>query len=211
MCRFCADLSYCAVSDTTGKHLPNSNVLIELGFAFAAVSDRCVLNVMNVAYGKPDELPFDLKHKRWPIQYDLDDASYADTGKRKEQAARLKNSLRDYMRPILEQRRNNISKPSRVDAPSMKYIAQCLATSDPGQDWDLSSTGWKTIAVYRDDIHLSLEVDYSDDGIQAESFVEPWANRFPNSHAVGYWVDVRYAGGLIPSMRSILVSVDGGR
>jgi hypothetical protein len=207
---FIADLSYCHVSPQTGKHLPNSNVLIELGYAFATVSDLCVLNVMNLEFGEPDELPFDLKHKRWPIQYRMNEAIYADKAELKNEKDKLTCSFRDFMRVILDLRKTDISKPVRAGAPSMKYIARCLQTSDAAQDWDLNSVDRKTVAIYRDDVYLSIEVDY-EDGVQAEDFREPWANIFPDPRAVGYWVDFKYAGVLIPSMRSILVSVDGGR
>jgi len=28
-----------------------------------------LLKVMNTHYGPPDELPFDLRHRRWPVKY----------------------------------------------------------------------------------------------------------------------------------------------
>lgn len=59
------------------KFCPNPNVLIELGYALKALGDESVINVMNVAFGKPkNKLPFDLAHKRWPIQYELNDKNY---------------------------------------------------------------------------------------------------------------------------------------
>jgi hypothetical protein len=44
-----------------GRPLINSNVAIEHGFAV-------VLGVLNQAYGKPEDLPFDITHKRWPTR-----------------------------------------------------------------------------------------------------------------------------------------------
>jgi len=50
---------------------PNPNVLIELGYAAKALGwDRLIL-VLNTAYGPPDELPFDLKHRRFPLTYSV--------------------------------------------------------------------------------------------------------------------------------------------
>ena len=54
------------------KPSPNPNVLFELGYAFAVLGDRRLIGVMN-EFGVPRsaELPFDLKHRRWPIRYSL--------------------------------------------------------------------------------------------------------------------------------------------
>jgi hypothetical protein len=53
------------------KLLPNPNVLLELGYATAKIGwDRVVL-VMNEAYGRPEQLMFDLKHRRFPIVYKM--------------------------------------------------------------------------------------------------------------------------------------------
>jgi hypothetical protein len=43
---------------------PNPNVLLELGFALAALGDERTLLVMNLEHGEPRELPFDLGLKR---------------------------------------------------------------------------------------------------------------------------------------------------
>lgn len=43
---------------------PNPNVLIELGYAFKALGSDRIIMVMNTAFGKPEELPFDLRSKR---------------------------------------------------------------------------------------------------------------------------------------------------
>lgn len=52
-----------------GKRLsPNPNVLIELGYAIRNRSDKRVLLVFNTAYGKVEDLPFDLRGRR-PVQY----------------------------------------------------------------------------------------------------------------------------------------------
>ncbi|MBK8257629.1 MAG: hypothetical protein IPK82_33785 [Polyangiaceae bacterium] len=48
---------------------PNPNVLIELGYALAALGDARIIGVMNLTGAKPSELPFDLRHRRWPLQF----------------------------------------------------------------------------------------------------------------------------------------------
>lgn len=54
-----------------GKWLINSNVAIELGYALGVRSDEVLLKVMNTHYGTPGDLPFDLKHRRWPVRFAL--------------------------------------------------------------------------------------------------------------------------------------------
>lgn len=47
------------------KHIPNPNVLIELGYALGTCGASNVILVLNVAYGaSPDDLPFDLRGRR---------------------------------------------------------------------------------------------------------------------------------------------------
>jgi hypothetical protein len=55
----------------SGKRLTNSNVAIELGYAIGVHGDGALLKVMNTHYGPPEELPFDLKHRRWPVRFAL--------------------------------------------------------------------------------------------------------------------------------------------
>ncbi len=78
-CRiFAPDLSFVATTEG-GKKVPNPNVLLELGFALEALGDRKSLIVMNEYYGTPNDLPFDLGFRRWPITYNLaPDATKSD-------------------------------------------------------------------------------------------------------------------------------------
>jgi hypothetical protein len=52
-----------------GRPLINSNVAIEYGFALRKLTDSAVIGVLNLAYGEPTDLPFDIIHKRWPVRY----------------------------------------------------------------------------------------------------------------------------------------------
>lgn len=54
-----------------GKRLPNPNVAIEVGEAAEAIGWDRVILVMNTHYGRADDIPFDLKHRRFPIRYEL--------------------------------------------------------------------------------------------------------------------------------------------
>jgi hypothetical protein len=83
---FLADLSIVARTvpldaSKKNKALPNPNVLLELGYAAAKLGwDRLVL-VMNTNYGDPEELPFDLRNRRFPLTFKLMPDSRKDVGK----------------------------------------------------------------------------------------------------------------------------------
>lgn len=57
--------------DGRRKLAPNPNVMIELGTAIRSVGWERILLVMNTDYGRPEHLPFDLKHHSFPMQYSL--------------------------------------------------------------------------------------------------------------------------------------------
>ncbi len=59
---FVADISFVAKSKK--RSLPNPNVLIELGYALNAKGHESLILVFNLAYGKLESLPFDLKTRR---------------------------------------------------------------------------------------------------------------------------------------------------
>jgi hypothetical protein len=71
---FLADLTF-VNSSSSGKRIPNPNVLIELGYAAAHLGWERIIGVMNVAHGKPEKLPFDIRHRRWPIKYNLSESA----------------------------------------------------------------------------------------------------------------------------------------
>lgn len=73
---FVADLTFINsnsldTSDRSFRQLPNPNVLIELGYAAAQVGWERIVMVFNDHYGSPEDLPFDLRHRSWPLRYTL--------------------------------------------------------------------------------------------------------------------------------------------
>src|SRR5262249_53309114 len=59
---FVADVS--VVLRTEQRSTPNPNVLIELGYAFKSLGHEKVILVFNRAFGRIEELPFDLRMRR---------------------------------------------------------------------------------------------------------------------------------------------------
>lgn len=69
---FVGDITPIVVSPN-GKHVPNPNVLIELGFAKHALGPERIILVWNCALTDCsfEHLPFDLRHRRGPVTIDL--------------------------------------------------------------------------------------------------------------------------------------------
>lgn len=74
---FLADLTFVGATPrkkgTHRKLLPNSDVVLELGYAARSIGWERVIAVMNTAYGPPNELIFDVLHRRWPIVFAIND------------------------------------------------------------------------------------------------------------------------------------------
>jgi predicted nucleotide-binding protein len=92
-CLFVADLTFVGqTADQESKKLPNPNVMFELGHASNRLGwDRLIL-VMNTHYGEPLSLPFDIRHRRFPIKYRL--APNATDSEFKKQQKRLVKELK---------------------------------------------------------------------------------------------------------------------
>ncbi|MBK6718935.1 hypothetical protein [Novosphingobium sp.] len=76
---FVADVTPIAVSDG-GKQVANPNVLIELGYAKRALGTERVITVWNTALtnARPEDLPFDMRHRRGPVAFALPPGSTTD-------------------------------------------------------------------------------------------------------------------------------------
>jgi hypothetical protein len=66
---FVADVSIINTGSGT-RPTPNPNVLIELGYAVAHIGWDRILLIQNIAFGGPEDLPFDLRGRR-VVSYDL--------------------------------------------------------------------------------------------------------------------------------------------
>lgn len=88
-----------------GKKLINSNVAYELGFAHGHHGDHVILKIMNAHFGDPDDLPFDLKHRRWPIRFEL--APGADKSERQKRQVSLSKELAAILGEYLKNRQSD--------------------------------------------------------------------------------------------------------
>lgn len=72
---FIPDLTFVGKTDD-GRLFMNPNVLLEYGWALNKPSRNRIVAVMNAAFGEPGEdLPFDMRHVRYPITYKLNEKS----------------------------------------------------------------------------------------------------------------------------------------
>jgi hypothetical protein len=95
-----ADVTIVGRSD--GRPSPNPNVLIELGYALKSLGHRRVILVQNIAFGGPEDLPFDLRQKR-VLTYNsaAPDQAGADASERAPERRRLQADLKDALALVL--------------------------------------------------------------------------------------------------------------
>lgn len=98
---FVADITPTGATPDGKKKTPNPNVLIELGYALKALGPQHIVLVANGAGGfRPEDLPFDLRHRRGPITYEV--ALGADKATKDKAMKTLTNSLASALRTNLE-------------------------------------------------------------------------------------------------------------
>lgn len=91
---------------------------MELGIALNAKGTGRILLVMNTAFGPPDELPFDLRHHSFPIQYTLPNGSSKEAVKaeRAKLADRLTKAFRLILRDVATK---DAAEKGRLEAASL--------------------------------------------------------------------------------------------
>ncbi|MFS7190720.1 TIR domain-containing protein [Serratia proteamaculans] len=94
---FISDITPIAVAEN-GKKIPNPNVLFETGYAVGKKTFERTLFVLNEAYGKDVDMPFDLKTKRI-LSYTLHKEDGED--KKKEVIKRLASDVSKQLTAIL--------------------------------------------------------------------------------------------------------------
>jgi hypothetical protein len=199
---FVADVTFVGVcAQDSKKLLPNANVLIELGYALKALGSDKIICVMDSSRGAPGNLPFDLQHKRFPIQYDSTNLS--------AEKSKLVSALKDALLPIIEIEKYKSSSTTNSEDNSYDKIIKLILGSDSKSDWNGVSSGEKSIMYFKPNVHIRFEMNYQDNGVHLSGFKEPWANKHPDPNATSYWCDLYFDSTLIE--RFILVSVDGGR
>lgn len=120
-CAFVADVTFVGAR-RDGRLTPNPNVLLEYGWALKSRGHSRIIALMNTAYGEPNDknLPFDMKHLKWPITYHLPEGA-SDEVKRKARTD-LTNKLRVALKAIVESEEFKVSLPKPAEIP--KFVAK---------------------------------------------------------------------------------------
>jgi hypothetical protein len=122
---FLADLTYVGgIYEESGKPpadvIPNPNVMIELGYALAELGWERIVTVINTHYGSQENLPFDLRNRRWPLDYNLSPDAREDI--RKEQKEKLVQMISHAINLIAE-------LPPRDKSQTLDQRIQTLETT----------------------------------------------------------------------------------
>ena len=112
---FVPDLTFVGTR-ASGQPMPNPNVLIEYGYALKSLTHSQIVGVMNTAHGRPDDLPFDLRHHRHPITYELHDG--ASDEERRAARERLAGDLERAVRSVLGSEAFKSKLPRPVEPPA---------------------------------------------------------------------------------------------
>lgn len=90
--------------ETTGRHMVNPNVLVELGYALAVLGPERIVMVFNEAFGNTRDLPFDLGFKRQVVYRAEGDKGVDRSTDRKTLASNLKQKIEDVIRVVQRDR-----------------------------------------------------------------------------------------------------------
>jgi len=85
--------------DSEKRITPNPNVMLELGYALKKLSSTRIIIVINKAFGRPEELPFDLKMKR-ALDYTATESQINLSEERNNLAKKLESALKAIITDI---------------------------------------------------------------------------------------------------------------
>jgi hypothetical protein len=181
---------------TSGKAVINSNVSIELGYAFKAVPESGLILIVNKAYGEVEELPFDVKHRR-VMTYKLPpEASPED---RRRAGKELQRDFELALRLLVDERRATEVTPVEeleehlLDPSSGRKAARlietevekliepldAISTSELGKDFSPDGT-YRLLQTYEkqcgDALPLYVRAAYDDDSSLTRAVVS-WLKR----------------------------------
>ncbi|QSJ20373.1 hypothetical protein JYQ62_17735 [Nostoc sp. UHCC 0702] len=114
--------------NTSSRSTPNPNVLIELGYAIKALGWDNIIMVINSAFGKPEELPFDLRMRR-VITYHMPKESEDRATERKKLEKTFTAALRSILEGLNLQTTGEIVQPLSIG----EQVRIAVENSQPNQ------------------------------------------------------------------------------
>lgn len=120
---FVGDVSPVARTEK-GKLVPNPNVMIELGHALKSLGHEKIILISNAAYGGgPEDLPFDLRHRRGPITYKL---------RPEDGPSRIASQKSALVAALSDALRSNLGAALSIKDAGATFLVHPAAPSDPG-------------------------------------------------------------------------------
>ncbi len=147
--------------NTPSRLTPNPNVLIELGYAIKALGWENIIMVINSAFGKPEELPFDLRMRR-VITYCMLKESEDRATERKQLQAKLEAGLRTILEGLDIQTLGEIVQPLSIG----EQARIAVENSQPNQ----ASLVRRFMTWLRDELD-ALAPNFSGEGVADELLV----------------------------------------
>jgi hypothetical protein len=161
-----AQMFVCDISiinqNAPSRPTPNPNVLIELGYAIKALGWRKLILVMNTAFGKPEELPFDLRMRR-VLTYHMP----KETEERATERKKLEVAFTAELRTILEGL--DVQTPREVIQPPPigEQARLAVENSQPNQ-----ASVVRRFMVWLTDELDALASDFSGGGVLDELLIQ---------------------------------------
>jgi hypothetical protein len=109
---------------------PNPNVVSEWGFAFGVLSEERIITVLNTAYGRQEDLPFDLRQRR-AIGYYLPKKAETDGQSRSTARKDLENKLKLALLTILK---SDTLQPEEKVVPLAEQALLAVKAGSPDQE-----------------------------------------------------------------------------
>lgn len=131
---FVADLTFVGVTNPADgavapEPIPNPNVLLELGYAASRVGWGRIICVMNTAYGAADEQIFDIRHRRWPIRYEVPYRVGVGDSELKEAKKKLEGDLLVAIRSALSDEHERVNSIiASLDVACLLMVGKYAAT-----------------------------------------------------------------------------------
>lgn len=130
---FVCDVSIIS-QDAKSRLTPNPNVLIELGYAMKALGSERIIMVMNLAFGKLELLPFDLRMRR-VITYEMPEKSEDRATQRKKLEKEIELGLRTIFTGLNRKPLDN--GLVRLPEPLIRLLFALVDVSERSQTLDI--------------------------------------------------------------------------
>ncbi|MEZ4959198.1 MAG: hypothetical protein R2830_05220 [Saprospiraceae bacterium] len=114
---FIADITT-VCKDSKERNFPNSNVLIELGYAIKSIGTENIICLFNSAFGELDKLPFDIKQRRITT-YHLPKKHTPE--KNKKEAKKLRETL-EYAFQLILKNQSIYDEINEIIKPKIDHI-----------------------------------------------------------------------------------------